>query len=93
MLCRSQQPASLGGLFIDGGQGQFRGRLQEVIGVLEERCRPGNGGDDFGNTDAAVPVGVKQLQGSLIEFQSLGGTAQGEPELLVEFSQGSDIPA
>jgi hypothetical protein len=76
---------------VDGGKRQRAGALDQVLRVLEQRTRPLHRRQQLGNPDAAVAVGIDQLQSPAVELQPLGGAAQGGPQLLVELSQSHQV--
>ena len=64
---RRQQPAALGGGFVDRRQWQMILVFQQDIRIFEQAAGPAGGGDDFTGTDAAVAVAVDQIQCAAVE--------------------------
>lgn len=44
-------------------------------------------GDQLGRTDVAISIGIDQREHAFVELQSVGRTAQSDPELLVEIAK------
>src|SRR5439155_19726865 len=67
--------------------GNQRGEVLQALRAPAQRCQ------DLPGADAAVLVEIEELQGPLLELQSLHGTAQRDPQLLIELMQVGQIVA
>ena len=88
---RGQQLRALRRLGADGGQGQRLGALGDLDRVLEDFDDPVDGGDDLRRADAAIVVGVQQIEGLRVELEAVRRAAQRHPELLVEVLERGQV--
>jgi len=83
--------AAFGGGVVELGEGEGVGSAQEGGGIFQVEGTPANGGEEFGDADAAVFIGVDEGECFLIDFEPFDGAAQGDPEFLVEVAEVEEV--
>ena len=90
---RRQHLLSFRDRVIDGGQGQRRRTVQQIVGFFEQAGRPFGGGDDFRDAHAAILVGVNEVERAAVKFQPPSRTSKGDTEFLVELIEMGEVGA
>jgi hypothetical protein len=78
---------------VDGADLQRVAGACQLVRAAQLRAGPGAGRQQFGWADAAILVGVDQVQRALVELDAAGGAGQGYPEFLVQLGQVGDVLA
>ena len=78
---------------IDAVEFQHALPFEDGVLVLDHGGQPLRRRHDLGHADAAVAVGVDEVQGPLVDGEVLGRTAEDRPKFLVKFSEVGDILA
>src|SRR5439155_13426573 len=90
---RSEQCPPRGFRLVDRVQRQTVRPGDERVQVLEPFFAPAERSEDLRSADAPVLVEVQQLERPLFELEPFHGTAQGDPELLVELVEVREVRA
>ena len=93
LLGGSEKGRAVGVLRIELREREEALSVEQQVRMLDDAGQPLGRRDDLVDTDFAVSVAVDQLQGLLVELQSVDRAAQDSPELAVELAEADDILA
>lgn len=78
---------------LDRGERDGVAALEQLVQTLERGFRPLHGGEEFRRADAAVLVGVNEVERLWIELDAARGHGKGDPEFLVELVEAGEVRA
>ena len=72
---------------------QSIGAGEQGAHIAETGCRPRDRGEQLGDPDTPVAIGVDEGEGFFIELESLDRTGERDPQFLIEVLEGEKIGA